>query len=167
MTRLISCSEYARRRGISVQRVRQLARSGRIAGAQRVGERWVIPPSAAVVRHPPGRPSAANRSTAIDAILARRIEQRRRLLQAVAARVHARLRAAGVACVPIGSFAAGAVRFDSDLDLLVLRHPGKSWAQVDRLAARAAADSGVEVDLVFGETLRPADKARMFASCAT
>ena len=163
MAKLISCSQYAGRRGISVQRVRQLARAGRITGAQRVGERWVLPQSATIAVHPPGRPSTAVSFGGLHATLARRIEGRRRLLQTVAARVDIALRAAGVDCVPIGSFAAGAVRPDSDLDLLVLRHPGKSWAQVDRIAASAAEGSGVVVDLVFAETLRPADKARMLA----
>lgn len=162
MARLITCSEFARRRGVSVQRVRQLARAGRIPGAARVGERWVVPASASVLPAPAGRPRGASGS-AFAATLQRRAEDRRRLLEAAAAKVCARLRAARVQCVPVGSFAAGKARPGSDLDLLILRHPGTTWAQVDRIAARAAADSGVAVDLVFAETLRRADRARMLS----
>jgi predicted nucleotidyltransferase len=171
MARLISCSEFARRRGISVQRARELARAGRVPGAVRIGERWAVPESAAVGRRAAARGASGMRplrepASAIEAALARRVERRRRLLQETAAKVCAALRAARVQCVPIGSFAAGSVGPDSDLDLLVLRHPTRSWAQVDRLAARAAAGSGVEVDLVFAETLAPADKARLLAAGA-
>jgi len=178
MAGLLSCTEFARRHALSVQRVRQLAREGRIAGAERIGERWVMPRSAEIVRHPPGRPPGARPGTArrgatergkraappspIDALLVRRSEQRRRLLRAAAAEVIGPLRRRGVTCVPIGSAASGDVRPESDLDVLVLRHPGLSWARLDRLAARAAARFGVEVDLVFAETLAPGEIARLF-----
>lgn len=177
MAWLVSCTEFARLHALSVQRVRQLAREGRIAGAERVGERWVMPRAAVIVRRPPGRPPAprpgaawrrsaerekpAASASAIDAFLIQRSEQRRRLLRAAAAEVIGRLHRQGVTCVPIGSAASGDVRPESDLDVLVLRHPGQSWARLDRLAARAAARFGVNVDLVFAETLAPREIARL------
>ena len=177
MTRLVSCSEFARRRGVTAQRVRQLALAGRIEGAQRVGERWVLPDSATLVRRRPGRPAGSARgrkpnalrergsdvatTSAIGAVLDRRREDRKRLLERAAARVLARLRACGAACVTFGSLATGNVRPASDLDVLVLRHPGKTWAQLDRIAARVADEFGVEVDLVFAETLGARELARL------
>ena len=177
MSKLVSCSEFASRHGMTVQRVRQLAAMGRIRGARRVGERWVLPESAVMVRRRPGRPSTAGRgrqdrsarergnrsgnTSAFDAVLSRRGEDRRRLLQRAAAKVLARLRTCGAACVTFGSLASGNVRPGSDLDVLVLRHPGRTWAQVDRIAARAAEEFGVEVDLVFAETLAPRQLARL------
>ena len=171
MAQLVSCSEFARSHGITVQRVRQLARAGRIDRAQQVGGRWVMPRSAMLVRRRPGRPAVRGREhersdrkasvAAMDALLDRRIEERRRLLKAAAAKVLARLRASGATCVTIGSLASGKLRPGSDLDVLVQRHPGKTWAQLDRVASRAAAAFGLEVDLVFAETLAAPQRDRL------
>lgn len=168
---------------MTAQRVRQLAAMGRIRGARRVGERWVLPESAVMVRHRPGRPAASGRAarrhsvsergdragnaSPVDAVLSRRSEDRKRLLERAAARVLARLRACGAACVTFGSLATGQVRPGSDLDVLVLRHPGRTWAQLDRIAARAADEFGVPVDLVFAETLDSRQLARLLARRAS
>lgn len=45
---LLSASEYAAQHGISHVRVRQLLQQGRIEGAFKVGNRWIVPANAAL-----------------------------------------------------------------------------------------------------------------------
>ncbi|MGH8695077.1 MAG: hypothetical protein ACREVS_01235, partial [Burkholderiales bacterium] len=56
MSPLLSSAEFGRARKLSAQRVRQLLAAGKVAGALRVGARWVIPADAAIRRTPAGRP---------------------------------------------------------------------------------------------------------------
>ena len=60
-----------------------------------------------------------------------------------------------------GSAASGRAHAQSDLDLLVLTHPGRTWAQVEEIAFAAAAPYGVPVDVVFAENLPPAVRTVM------
>jgi predicted nucleotidyltransferase len=71
------------------------------------------------------------------------------------------LAAAGVRARIVGSLAYGAVRPDSDLDLLVLAHPGRSWAEVQSIASGAARPYGVPVDVIFADTLPAAVRRAM------
>ena len=41
----------------------------------------------------------------------------------------------------------------SDLDLLIVSHPGKSWGRVRAIVDDAAAPYGVPVDVIFADTL--------------
>jgi hypothetical protein len=51
------------------------------------------------------------------------------------------------------SLAYGGVRPGSDLDLLILAHRGRSWAEIEAIAAGAARPYGIPVDVIFAETL--------------
>jgi predicted nucleotidyltransferase len=139
----LSSTEFARARGLTPQRVRQLLAAGKVPGARRIGERWAIPGDAAILRVPAGRPVGTYR------------------LSLAAAACLKALRAAKVNALVTGSAASGATHAGSDLDLLVLAHPGRSWAQVEEIAYAAAAPFGVPVDVVFIETLPPAVRTVM------
>lgn len=139
----LSSVEYARANRLTPQRVRQLLAAGKIPGAQRIGERWVIPGNAAILRVPAGRPVAEGR-----------------LSRAALACLKA-LRAAGVHSMVTGSAASGGAHAQSDLDLLILSHPGSTWAQVEEIAFAAAAPYDVPVDVVFAEILPPAVRTVM------
>ena len=145
MSPLLASAAFARARGVSPQRVRQLLAAGRIPGALRVGGRWVIPADAPVRRTPSGRPPRT----------------RAGVLRRAARACDEALRSAGVAARVVGSLAYGDVRPASDLDLLVLAHPGRSWAQVQSLADDAARPYGVPVDVIFAETLPSAVRRAM------
>ncbi|MFH1044037.1 MAG: nucleotidyltransferase domain-containing protein, partial [Pseudomonadota bacterium] len=122
MPPLRSSVEFARSLGLSEQRVRQLLAAGRIEGARRVGARWVIPQDAAIRRPPAGRPPRSG--TAI--------------LRRAARACDAALGRAGVRALVVGSLAYGAVRPGSDLDLLIVSYPDRTWHEVSALAAAAA-----------------------------
>jgi predicted nucleotidyltransferase len=139
----LSSTEFARAAGLTPQRVRQLLGAGKVPGARRIGERWAIPADAAILRVPAGRPAGMNR------------------LSLAAAACLKALRAAKVNALVTGSAASGAAHAGSDLDLLVLSHLGRSWAQVEEIAYAAAAPFGVPVDVVFIETLPPAVRTVM------
>lgn len=145
MSPLLASEAFARARGVSPQRIRQLLAAGRIAGALRVGGRWVIPVDASIRRAPGGRPPRT----------------RAGVLRRAARACDAALGSAGVRARVIGSLAYGDVRPESDLDLLVLAHPGRTWAEVQSLADEAARPYGVPVDVIFAETLPPAVRRAM------
>jgi predicted nucleotidyltransferase len=142
MTELLASEAFARARGVSPQRIRQLLAAGRIAGALRVGGRWAIPADAPIRRTPAGRPPRT----------------RAGVLRRAARACEAALAAAGVRARVVGSLAYGAVRPDSDLDLLILAHRGRSWAEVQSIAAAATRAHGVPVDVIFADTLPAAVK---------
>lgn len=142
---LLSSDAFARARVVSPQRIRQLLAAGRIPGALRVGGRWVIPADAPIRRPPGGRPPRT----------------RAGVLRRAARACDDALRSAGVRARVVGSLAYGDVRPESDLDLLVLAHPGRSWAQVQSLAEDAARPYGVPVDVIFADTLPAAVKRAM------
>lgn len=106
----------------------------------RVGGRWVIPADAPIRHAPPGRPPRT----------------RAGVLRRAARACAAALESAGARVRVVGSLAYGDVQPDSDLDLLVLAHPGHTWAEVQSLADEAARPYGVPVDVIFAETLSPA-----------
>jgi len=141
----LSTAQFARARRISGQRVRQLLAAGRVPGARRIGERWAIPASAQVRRGAPGRPATT----------------RAGVLRQAARACEAALSAAAVRSAVVGSLAYGGVHPSSDLDVLVLSHPGMTWAQVDAIATQAVRPFGVPVDLIFAETLPASVKAAM------
>lgn len=145
MPPLQSSSGFARAHGLSGQRVRQLLAAGRIEGAQRVGARWVIPQDAVIRRTPAGRPPRS----------------RAAILRRAARACDAALRRAGVRALVAGSLAYGAVRPGSDLDLLIVSYPGRTWGEVNAAAAEAAQPYGVRVDVIFADTLPPAVKRSM------
>lgn len=137
MTELLASAAFARARGVSPQRIRQLLAAGKIPGALRVGGRWAIPADAPIRRTPAGRPPRS----------------RSGILRRAARACEAAFKAAGVRARVVGSLAYGDVRPDSDLDLLILGHRGRSWAEIEALATDAARPYGVPVDVIFAETL--------------
>jgi len=145
MSVLVSSSGFARARKLSEQRVRQLLAAGKVAGAIRVGERWVIPADAEIRRVPGGRPPIT----------------RKGVLRKAARACGSALANAGVRGLVVGSVAYGAVRPESDLDLLIVSHAGKTWGQVRALVDRAAAPYGVPVDVIFADTLPQAVRKAM------
>lgn len=145
MSELLASEAFARARGVSPQRVRQLLAAGRIPGALRVGGRWVIPADAPIRRAPGGRPPRT----------------RSGVLRRAARACEAALKSAGVRARVVGSLAYGDVRPESDLDLLVLSHPGRSWTEVQSLAEDAARPYGVPVDVIFADMLPAAVRRAM------
>ena len=145
MLQFLSSVEFARARGLSEQRVRQLLAAGKIPGAQRIGARWAIPADAAIRRTAAGRPPRARSS----------------VLRQAARACEAELAKAGVRVLVVGSVAYGGVRPDSDLDLLVVSYEGRKWSEVSSLAAEAARPHGVRVDVIFADTLPPAVRQAM------
>jgi predicted nucleotidyltransferase len=145
MAMLLSSSGFARARRLSEQRVRQLLAAGKIEGAFSIGARWAIPGDAAIRRTPAGRPP----------------HTRAGVLRRAARACDGALARIGVRALVVGSVAYGAVRDRSDLDLLVVSYPGKTWGQVRAAADEAARPFGVPVDVIFADTLPPAVKAAM------
>lgn len=140
MTALLSCIEFARMQKLSEQRVRQLLAAGKVEGAIRVGARWAIPRNAHIMRRHPGRPP----------------RRRESVLRQAARACAGALARAGVEVRVVGSVAYGAVRPASDLDLLIIAYPGKSWAQVRSMVDEAAQPYDIPVDVIFADTLPPA-----------
>ena len=137
MSGLVSSSRFARARRLSEQRVRQLLAAGKVAGAIRVGERWAIPANAVIRRVPGGRPPCT----------------RAGMLRQAARACERALTRSGVQSKVVGSLAYGAVHPESDLDLLVLSHAGKTWGQVRAVVDEAARPYGIPVDVIFADTL--------------
>ena len=134
---LVSSSSFARARKVSEQRVRQLLAAGKVAGAIRIGARWAIPADAAILRIPGGRPPRT----------------RAGILRQAARACESALAGGGISARVVGSVAYGAVRAGSDLDLLIIAYPGKTWGQVRALVDDAARPFGVPVDVIFADTL--------------
>jgi predicted nucleotidyltransferase len=145
MAPLRSSAEFARAHRLSPQRVRQLLAAGKVAGALRVGGRWAIPADAAIRRTPAGRPP----------------RKRATVLRRAARACDAALAAAGVRALVVGSLAYGGVRPESDLDLLIVSYPGKTWGEVSAVATEAARPFGVPVDVIFADTVPPAVRKAM------
>lgn len=145
MQTLVSCLDFARSHRISGQRVRQLLAAGRIEGALRIGGRWIVPAEASIRRMPAGRPART----------------RVGILRQAARACEAALAAAGVRALVAGSLAYGGVHPQSDLDLLIVAYPGKSWAEVESIASDAARPFGIPVDAIFADTLPPAVRRAM------
>ncbi len=145
MLALLSCTQFARARGLSGQRVRQLLAAGRVAGALRIGARWAVPAEAAIRRPPAGRPPRT----------------RAGILRRAARAGDAALAAAGIRALVVGSLAYGDVREGSDLDLLVVSYRGRTWGEVSAIATGAARPFGVAVDVIFADTLPAAVEAAM------
>ena len=145
MSVLVSSSGYARARKLSEQRVRQLLAAGKVAGAVRIGARWAIPEDAAILRTPAGRPPRT----------------RAGILRRAARACERALAKAGVRARVVGSVAYDAVRARSDLDLLIVSYPGKTWGQVRSVVDNAAQPYGIPVDVIFADTLPPAVRKAM------
>lgn len=159
---LVSVGQFARRRRLSEQRVRQLIAGGRIPAARRIGARWALPPDAAVLRGRAAPHPGAGGGSPIERLIHRRGAERLSQVRAAAKRVLAALERAGVEVRVFGSLASGRIHPKSDLDLLVLAHHGVSWAETGRIAAGAA--NGFPVDLVFAETVSPERLKRLRAA---
>lgn len=125
--------------------MRQLLAAGKVAGAFRVGARWVMPADAVIRRVPGGRPPRT----------------RGGILKQAARACGSALAEAGVRALVVGSVAYGAVRPKSDLDLLIVSHAGKSWGQVRAVVDAAAAPYGIPVDVIFADTLPQAVRKAM------
>ena len=145
MTALLSTSQFARARKLSEQRVRQLLAANKIPGAQRVGERWVIPAEVEVLRAAAGRPP----------------RRRASILRRAARACESALARIGVEALVVGSLAYGDVRAASDLDLLIVSYRGRTWGEVSAIAEEAARPFGVPVDVIFADTLPPAIRRAM------
>ncbi len=145
MPEFVSSLQFGRARKLSQQRIRQLLAGGKIQGAFRVGGRWVIPADSPIRRTPAGRPPHTRGGV---------------LKQAARASVAA-LAKAGIRALVVGSLAYGLVRPESDLDLLIMSYPGKTWHEVQSIASGAAAPYGVRVDVIFADTLPGAVKKAM------
>lgn len=61
----------------------------------------------------------------------------------------------------VGSVAYGAVRPESDLDLLIVTHAAKTWGQVRAIVDTAAGPYGIPVGVIFADTLPPAVRKAM------
>lgn len=125
--------------------MRQLLAAGKVAGAIRIGARWAIPADAAIRRVPGGRPPRTRGGV---------------LRQAARACANA-LAEARVRALVVGSLAYGAVRPESDLDLLIVSDAGKTWGQVRAVVDEAARPYGVPVDVIFADTLPQAVRKAM------
>lgn len=68
---------------------------------------------------------------------------------------------AGVRALVVGSVAYGAVRPESDLDLLIVSYVGKTWGQVRSTVDEAARPFDVRIDVIFADTLPPAVRKAM------
>lgn len=145
MPELVSSSAFARARRLSPQRIRQLLAARKIAGALRIGERWVIPADAQIRRVPAGRPA----------------HTRAGILRRAARACEAALAEAGIRALVVGSLAYGAVRPASDLDLLIVSYRGRTWAEVESIALAAARPYGVPVDVIYADTLPAAVRSAM------
>lgn len=145
MTTLLSTSQFARARRLSEQRVRQLLAANRIPGAQRVGERWVIPADVEVLRPAAGRPP----------------RRRASILRRAARACESALAHAGIKSLVVGSLAYGDIRPASDLDLLIVSYPGRTWGEVSAIAEGAARPFGIPVDVIFADTLPSAIRRAM------
>jgi predicted nucleotidyltransferase len=112
MSTLVSSSEYARRKGISSQRVRQLLKAGRVPGARKIGRNWIVPLEAVAERSSP-QPAGRRRGARTASGSARE------WLERVA--LPALLRSVRPQRVLLfGSHATGHATRDSDLDLCVV-----------------------------------------------
>ena len=145
MNGFVSSSEFSRSSKLSDQRIRQLLAAGNIAGAFRVGGRWVIPSDASITRVPAGRP----------------VRTRAKILKLAAKACEAALEKAGVRALVVGSLAYGGVRPESDLDLLIVASAGRKWSEIHALALDAARPFDISVDVIFADTLPAAVKAVM------
>ena len=61
----------------------------------------------------------------------------------------------------MGSVAYGAVRPESDLDLLIVSCAGKPWGQARGIVDEAAMPYGIPIDVIHAETLPPAVRKAM------
>jgi predicted nucleotidyltransferase len=145
MSRLISSAQFARARNVSEQRVRQLLAANKITGAVRVGSRWAVPEDAEIRRTPAGRPPRTRSGI---------LKQAARACESALSRV-------GVSVMVVGSVAYGGVHAGSDLDLLVIAYPGKTWGEVSSIVADAARPYGIRVDVIFADTLPAAIRRAM------
>ena len=63
----------------------------------------------------------------------------------------------------VGLVAYGAVRPESDVDLLIVSYPRKTWGEVRSIVDDAARPYGVPVDVIYADTLPPAVRKAMLA----
>lgn len=145
MAALLSTAQFARARKLSEQRVRQLLAANKIPGAQRVGERWAIPADVEVLRSAAGRPP----------------RRRASILRRAARACESALAHAGITSLVVGSVAYGDVRPASDLDLLIVSYPGRTWGEVSAIAEEAARPFAIPLDVIFADTLPPAIRRAM------
>lgn len=145
MPAIASTADFARARKLSEQRVRQLLAAGKVVGAFRIGGRWAIPADAEIRRTPAGRPPRTPYG----------------ILRQAARACERALAKAGIRALVVGSLAYGGVREGSDLDLLIVSYPGKTWSEVSSIAADAARPYGVRLDVIFADTLPPAVRRTM------
>ena len=88
-------------------------------------------------------------------------EQRTRagILRQAARACETALAGAGVRALVVGSVAYGAVRPESDLDLLIVSYAGRTWGQVRSPWTKPPALRR-SVDVIFADTLPPAVRRR-------
>ncbi len=86
---------------------------------------------------------------------------RANILKRVAGACERALARVGVRAHVVGSLAYDDVREGSDLDLLIVSYPGKTWGQVRSAVDDAARPYGVPVDVIFADTLPPAVRKAM------
>ena len=86
---------------------------------------------------------------------------RRAVLKQAARACESALAHAGVRVLVVGSVAYGAVRPESDLDLLIVSYAGKTWAQVRAAVDKATRHYRIPVDVIFADTLPHAVKKAM------
>lgn len=111
---LVSLPEYARIRGLTPQRIRQLIGRGRVPGARKIGRNWLIPSDGAPGRGVLASAPLRDTATAGDA----RRSAVRWLQQEVVPRIVAQARPDAV--ILFGSYAHGRPSAASDLDLCVI-----------------------------------------------
>jgi predicted nucleotidyltransferase len=133
---LLSSAEFARARGLSEQRVRQLLAAGRVPGAVRIGARWAIPADATIRRGRAGRPPRMRgMRSEIEPTIAAMV---RRIVE----------RFSPEKVILFGSHADGRAGPDSDVDLLVVMHPTRSKAVAELEIRKALRDYTVPKDIV-------------------
>lgn len=91
----------------------------------------------------------------------RPLRTHRGLLRQAARACGSALAEAGVGAFVVGSVAYDAIHPESDLDLLIVSHAGKTWGQVRALVDAAAGPYAIRIDLIYAETLPPAIRRAM------
>lgn len=131
---LISLPEYARIRGRTAQRIRQLIADGRVPGARKIGRNWLIPSGSVPVQAGSASVTSRDAETSGDA----RRSAMRWLQQEVVPRIVARAKPDAV--ILFGSYAHGNPSAASDLDLCVIVKSSRPFfercAQIQKMVPR-------------------------------
>lgn len=144
---LLSTREFARRCGVSRQRVLALLAAGRIAGAARIGARWAIPDGARIA------PPASRRRS--PPVLAQLTPLENALLHEFAERVRVLAGPRLERIVVFGSRARAVSRRGSDLDVAVFL-AGLEDRRLRKAIYEAAAGAGAALESAGAALLQPA-----------